>query len=253
MVTDGLEVDESLLTGESETVRQAPGDGVLSGSFVAAGTGRSRATDVGARRVRGAPCRGRSPIQPHAIGAPNRDRPDPSIRDVGDRADRDVAVRESVARTWVVAGGDVRRRGRHRCDGAGRARLADLARVLGRRGAPRQTARARAGAGGRRGPRARGRPVHRQDRHAHRGSTRASIASSGSTRISTAGPALAALAAADPAPNATLQAIAQGLSAATAGWSVERTVPFSSARKWGAAAFAGHGAWVLGAPDILTS
>ena len=49
-----------------------------------------------------------------------------------------------------------------------------------------------------------------------------------------------------------MQAIAQGLSA-DGGWSVERTVPFSSARKWGAAAFAGHGAWVLGAPDILTS
>ena len=65
-------------------------------------------------------------------------------------------------------------------------------------------------------------------------------------------PALAALAAADPAPNATLQAIAQGLSA-DGEWSVERTVPFSSARKWGAAAFVGHGAWVLGAPDILTS
>jgi cation-transporting ATPase E len=34
---------------------------------------------------------------------------------------------------------------------------------------------------------------------------------------------------------------------------VERTVPFSSARKWGAAAFVGQGAWVLGAPDILTN
>ena len=29
-------------------------------------------------------------------------------------------------------------------------------------------------------------------------------------------------------------------------------MPFSSARKWGAAAFIGQGAWVLGAPDILT-
>ena len=48
MVTDGLEVDESLLTGESETVHKRTGDRVLSGSFVAAGTGRSRATDVGA-------------------------------------------------------------------------------------------------------------------------------------------------------------------------------------------------------------
>ena len=65
-------------------------------------------------------------------------------------------------------------------------------------------------------------------------------------------PVLAALAAADPAPNATLLAIGQNLST-TDGWMVERTVPFSSARKWGAAAFVGHGAWVLGAPDILTN
>jgi cation-transporting ATPase E len=43
----GLEVDESLLTGESETVEKTNGDDVLSGSFVAAGTGRYRATRVG--------------------------------------------------------------------------------------------------------------------------------------------------------------------------------------------------------------
>ena len=43
----GLEVDESLLTGESETVARRPGDRLLSGSFVAAGSGRYRATKVG--------------------------------------------------------------------------------------------------------------------------------------------------------------------------------------------------------------
>lgn len=43
----GLEVDESLLTGESDTVHKAPGDKVLSGSFVVAGTGWCRATHIG--------------------------------------------------------------------------------------------------------------------------------------------------------------------------------------------------------------
>src|SRR4030095_16621087 len=43
----GLEVDESLLTGESETVTRKPGDRLLSGSFVAAGSARYRATKVG--------------------------------------------------------------------------------------------------------------------------------------------------------------------------------------------------------------
>jgi len=44
----GLEVDESLLTGEADPVGKDPGDQVLSGSFVAAGSGRMRATAVGA-------------------------------------------------------------------------------------------------------------------------------------------------------------------------------------------------------------
>ncbi len=44
---DGLEMDESLITGESVPVTKHPGDEILSGSFVAAGAGRIRATKVG--------------------------------------------------------------------------------------------------------------------------------------------------------------------------------------------------------------
>jgi cation-transporting ATPase E len=46
--SSGLEVDESLLTGESHPVEKAVGDRLLSGSFCAAGAGRMRATSVGA-------------------------------------------------------------------------------------------------------------------------------------------------------------------------------------------------------------
>jgi magnesium-transporting ATPase (P-type) len=44
---DGLEADEALLTGEAEPEAKRPGEQVLSGSFVVAGTGRVRASGVG--------------------------------------------------------------------------------------------------------------------------------------------------------------------------------------------------------------
>ncbi|WP_138903386.1 cation-translocating P-type ATPase [Streptomyces albidochromogenes] len=44
---DGLEVDESLLTGEADPVLKQPGDQVMSGSFVVAGGGAFTATKVG--------------------------------------------------------------------------------------------------------------------------------------------------------------------------------------------------------------
>jgi cation-transporting ATPase E len=47
VASDGLELDESLLTGESEPVAKPRGTRLLSGSFVTAGAGRLRATDVG--------------------------------------------------------------------------------------------------------------------------------------------------------------------------------------------------------------
>src|SRR5436305_612842 len=46
-VSDGLQVDESLLTGESEPVDKPLEARVLSGSFVVAGSGRYQATGVG--------------------------------------------------------------------------------------------------------------------------------------------------------------------------------------------------------------
>ena len=44
---DGLEIDESLLTGEADPVVKQPGDAVMSGSFVVAGGGAFEATKVG--------------------------------------------------------------------------------------------------------------------------------------------------------------------------------------------------------------
>ncbi|WP_030215903.1 HAD-IC family P-type ATPase [Streptomyces sp. NRRL WC-3626] len=44
---DGLEIDESLLTGEADPVVKQPGDRIMSGSFVVAGGGSFQATRVG--------------------------------------------------------------------------------------------------------------------------------------------------------------------------------------------------------------
>ena len=61
---------------------------------------------------------------------------------------------------------------------------------------------------------------------------------------------LGALAAAEASPNPTILAIAR--SCPDPGWSVASTVPFSSTRKWSSVTFDDHGVWVLGAPEVVT-
>ncbi len=251
MVTDGLEVDESLLTGESETVHKRPGDRVLSGSFVAAGTGRSQATDVGADAY----------AARLAEDARRFSLTRSELRTGIDRILRYV--------TWaIVPTATLLFVSQLRAHGSWRAAMSGAVAgtvAMVPEGLVLLTSLAFSVAVVRLAKQR----VLVQELAAVEGLARVDVLCIDKTGTLTEGrlaldrieridedldpgPALAALAAADPAPNATLQAIAQGLSA-DGGWSVERTVPFSSARKWGAAAFAGHGAWVLGAPDILTS
>jgi cation-transporting ATPase E len=64
--------------------------------------------------------------------------------------------------------------------------------------------------------------------------------------------ALGAIAAIAGGRNSTLDAIGASLSAPS-DWTLDSSVPFSSARKWSAARFAGRGSWVLGAPEIVAA
>ncbi|MCJ0905263.1 HAD-IC family P-type ATPase [Rhodococcus sp. ARC_M6] len=63
--------------------------------------------------------------------------------------------------------------------------------------------------------------------------------------------ALSAMAASDPRPNASVLAIRESF-ADDAGWGEATAVaPFSSAKKWSGQSYGAHGNWVLGAPDML--
>ena len=62
---------------------------------------------------------------------------------------------------------------------------------------------------------------------------------------------LAQLAAADPRPNASVQALAHAIPLDADGWTVTGQAPFTSAKKWSGMSFEAHGNWVLGAPDVL--
>lgn len=62
--------------------------------------------------------------------------------------------------------------------------------------------------------------------------------------------AVAAIAAADPHPNPTMQGVAMAYPD-DPGWGVERFVPFSSDRKFSAVRFADGCTWVIGAPEIV--
>jgi cation-transporting ATPase E len=61
---------------------------------------------------------------------------------------------------------------------------------------------------------------------------------------------LVALATADRAPNPTMAAIAAEVGTDSP-WKVDAIEPFDSERKWSAASFVGHGWFYLGAPDFL--
>jgi cation-transporting ATPase E len=61
--------------------------------------------------------------------------------------------------------------------------------------------------------------------------------------------ALGALARIESTPNPTLEAVGEEFS--DPGWAIEAKVPFSSARKWSAGSFIGQGNWVMGAPEML--
>jgi cation-transporting ATPase E len=250
VTSNGLEIDESLLTGESEPVVKEAGDTVLSGSFAAAGTGRYRATRVGraayahilgerARRFTLVNSELRTGINRIIVMVTFVLLPTATllfVSQLGSLSSPRAALRGAVAGTVAMVP-------------EGLVLLTSVAFAVGVVRLGRRS-------------------VLVQELPAIEGLARVDVLCTDKTGTLTEGrltvdgvepvgskaraeEALAALAAADPSPNATMLAIGSAFGASDRTWPLIAAVPFSSTRKWSGASFDGFGAWVLGAPDVL--
>jgi cation-transporting ATPase E len=247
----GLELDESLLTGESEPVDKAAGDEVLSGSFVSAGSGHYVATRIGreafasslseeARRFELAHSELKRGINvilrwltviipPAAILL--------LIRLLGEE-DRwqDALIGTVAASVAMVPDGLVL--------------LTSLAFIVGVVALARRQALAKELASVELLARVDTLCLDKTGTITTGDISLGGIEVLGDHGEAFVRSALGAVGAADPKPNATLAAIVAAYPSED-GWVATDVVPFSSARKWAAAAFDGQGAFYLGAPDIL--
>ena len=245
----GLEIDESLLTGESDPVPKAPGDAALSGSFVVAGSGSFNATRVGERAY--AVALAKEAKRFTLVKSELRDGVNWILRAitwiigpiiallVWSQLRADSPFSEALRSAVAGAVGMVPQ---------GLVLLTSLAFAvgvvrLGRRNVLVQELPAIEG-------------LARVDTICFDKTgtlTEGALVVQGIERLNERdpAPALGALGKAEKEPNATLRAVTTAYP--SPGWTAVDTVPFSSARKWSAAEFNGNGTWVLGAPDIVGS
>jgi cation-transporting ATPase E len=253
--SDGLEIDESLLTGESDPVDKSTSDQVLSGSIVVAGSGAFQATAVGAdayahrlaaetkkfTRSKSELMAGINALLRYISWALVIIGPILLVSQLtrGNESTEDAVVGTVAALVGMVPEGLVL--------------LTSIAFLVGALTLAR-------------------RQVLVQELPAVEGLARVDVVCLDKTGTLTDGAisfatmevlsgqarseaelALGALAD-DPHPNATLGALGAAFPPA-AGWQRTATVPFSSARKWSGATFDGGGdggtSWVMGAPEIL--
>lgn len=249
LASAGMEIDESLLTGEADPVHKHTGDEILSGSFVVAGSGLMRATKVGTDAYAtqlAAEARKFSvtrselmasimrfvrimtlvliPLGTLLFISQMRASPDWQTALSGTVAGVVTMIPEGlVLLTSVAMAVAVVRLGRKRTLVQEMPAVEVLARV----------------------------DVVCVDKTGTL--TEPGMAVTAMATLDPQAPvaaALGALGSAEDSPNPTLAAVAAKYP--DPGWQTTAAIPFSSARKWSAASFAEHGTWVLGAPEFLT-
>jgi len=252
VASNGLELDESLLTGEADPIAKDPGDEVLSGSFVAAGSGHVRATKIGAESY---------------------------ASSLAEEARRFVLVNSELRNginqilrwlTWVIPPVslllllsllDTESEWQDALQGTvaaavamvpdGLVLLTSIAFIVGVLALARRQALAKELASVELLARVDVLCLDKTGTITTGAIVFAAIEELNAAAVDV-GQVLADLAAADPAPNATLDAIAAAFPLAPSRESTDR-IPFSSARKWASTTFDDGTTWFLGAPDILTN
>ncbi|MGV0852046.1 cation-translocating P-type ATPase [Mycolicibacterium phlei] len=245
-----LEVDESLLTGEADPIAKDPGDQVMSGSFVVAGTGAYRATKVGREAYAARLAEEASKFT--LVNSELRSGINKILQFITyllipaglliiytQLFTTDAGWRESVLRmvgalvpmvpeglvlmTSIAFAVGVIRLGRRQCLVNELPAIEGLARV----------------------------DVVCADKTGTL--TENGMRVCDLIRLAETADVvnvLAQLAADDPRPNASMQAIAEAYRMPP-GWQATAVAPFKSATKWSGISYGEHGNWVIGAPDVL--
>ncbi len=249
LTASGLEIDESLLTGEADPVDKATGDDVMSGSFVVAGSGSIRATGVGA--------------EAYAFRLSSEARRFSLVKsELRTGIDRVIKLVSWLMVPTAILLVSAQLATHEGLVEAVQGSVAGLVAMVPE-GLVLLTSMAFA-VGATRLARSQ---VLTQELAAIEGLARVDVIcldktgtlTEGSLSLGSVDPladgtdtdaVLGALGAADDHPNPSLAAIVAEYPDPP-GWNLTDAVPFSSARKWSAARFDDEGAWYLGAPDIL--
>ncbi|QJC22741.1 HAD-IC family P-type ATPase [Arcanobacterium buesumense] len=261
--SDGLSVDESMLTGESDVVRKKPGDEILSGSFVVSGTGTYQVLKVGAdsyaARLTAEASRftlAKSELQAGInvilryitwVLVPVGVLIIYSQVAQGSSAWDDVILKITGALVPMVPEGlvlitstafalGVIRLGKRQC------LVQELPAIEG-------LARVDVVCADKTGTLTENRMVFESLRLFDDDGSLVRVVDG--ARLAQLGEVLAQLAAADRDPNSTMRAIAERFDAVSEHWEEVSRHAFTSATKWSGVTFAGRGSWLLGAADVL--